>query len=112
MNNDDTISRSALMERLMRKKCGPANVKYTAGWNDCIMRVRSMVHSALAVQPQVKHCEGCIYYHPDDQNGETCWNAGGMTEPDADDFCSRWAEKGGGSSRLTPRKRGQDDADN
>lgn len=55
MNNEDTISRSALMERLMRKKCGPANVKYTAGWNDCIMRVRSMVHSAATVPPQVEH---------------------------------------------------------
>ena len=75
MNNEDTISRSALMERLMRKKCGPANVKYTAGWNDCIMRGRAMVHSAATVPPQVEHgspCDLCRYSPPSSCDDKPC----------------------------------------
>lgn len=39
------IDADYLMERLNRKKAGPANKRYTEGFNDCLMRVRSMVHS-------------------------------------------------------------------
>ena len=77
-----------------------------------VYEAKDRIEALPYVMPQVVRCEDCIFYHPNDQNEETCWNVGGMTEPDADDFCSRWAEKAGGSSRLTPRKRGQDDADN
>ena len=45
------IDADALMERLNRKKAGPANQRYTEGFNDCLMRVRSMVHSAPTLTP-------------------------------------------------------------
>lgn len=41
-----------LMERLNKKKAGPANKRYTEGFNDCLMRVRSMVHSMPTLTPQ------------------------------------------------------------
>ena len=40
------VDADALMAKLNRKKAGPANQRYTEGFNDCPMRVRSMVHSA------------------------------------------------------------------
>lgn len=105
MNNDDTISRAAALEALAFATAGDCDTLH-------VYEAKDRIEALPSVPPQVDHCEDCNYYHPDDQNGETCWNVGGMTEPDADDFCSRWAEKADGSSRLTPRKRGQDDADN
>lgn len=48
------IDADALMERLNRKKAGPANQRHTEGFNDCLMRVRSMVHSAPTLTPQNK----------------------------------------------------------
>ncbi len=42
------IDRELLQVRLNRKKAGPANQRYTEGWNDAIMMVKSMVHSAPA----------------------------------------------------------------
>ena len=101
-NKEDTISREAALEALAFATDGEFDTLH-------IREAQGRIEALPSVQPQVEHCEGCIYYHPDDQNGATCWNVGGMTEPDDDDFCSRWAEKAGGSSRLTPRKRGQDD---
>ena len=45
------IDADYLMERLNRKKAGPANKRYTEGFNDCLMRVRSMVHSMPTLTP-------------------------------------------------------------
>ena len=42
------IEREALQEKLERKKSGPANKRYTEGWNDAIMMVKSMIHGAPA----------------------------------------------------------------
>lgn len=42
------IEREALQEALQRKKSGVADRRYTEGWNDCLLRVKSMVHSAKA----------------------------------------------------------------
>lgn len=42
------IDKGAFQAALVRKKCGPANIKYTDGWNDCLMRVKSMVSKAPA----------------------------------------------------------------
>ena len=47
--DNDLISRSALMEQLLRKRPEPASMRYADGFNDAILRVRSMVHSAPAV---------------------------------------------------------------
>lgn len=48
------IDADYLMERLNRKKAGPANKRYTEGFNDCLMRVRSMVHSMPTLTPPNK----------------------------------------------------------
>lgn len=45
------VDEDALMAKLNRKKAGPANQRYTEGFNDCLMRVRSMVHSAPTLTP-------------------------------------------------------------
>ena len=37
------IDADALQTQLERKKAGVANQRYTEGWNDCMMRVKSMV---------------------------------------------------------------------
>lgn len=40
------IDKRDLLDRLQRKKAGPATIRYTEGFNDAIMRVRSMVSQA------------------------------------------------------------------
>ena len=42
----DYIDRNALLQAMNKKKCGPANQRYVEGWNDCLMRIRSMVSTA------------------------------------------------------------------
>lgn len=37
------IEREALQAALQRKKAGAANGRYTDGWNDCLMRCKSVV---------------------------------------------------------------------
>lgn len=37
------IDREAFQAALVRKQCGAANRRYTEGWNDCLLRVKSMV---------------------------------------------------------------------
>ena len=46
--NTDLISRSDLMQRLERKKSSVHDKAYTDGFNDAILRVRSMVNGAAA----------------------------------------------------------------
>jgi len=64
------IDSGAFQAALVRKKCGPANQRYTDGWNDCLMRVKSMVSKAPAadVAPVVHGRWNCVY---DDSTGET-----------------------------------------
>lgn len=45
------IDADKLMEQLQKKKAGPANKRYIEGFNDCLMKVRSMVHSAPTLTP-------------------------------------------------------------
>lgn len=42
------INAGDLQAQLERKKAGAANQRYTEGWNDCMMRVKSMVSKAPA----------------------------------------------------------------
>ena len=42
------IDSGAFQAALVRKQCGPANQRYTDGWNDCLLRVKSMVSKAPA----------------------------------------------------------------
>ena len=39
------IDADELLKQLQRKKCGPANKRYTEGFNDCLLKVRSMIHA-------------------------------------------------------------------
>lgn len=46
---DKYINQQTLQNALERKQCGPANKRYTEGWNDCLLQVKSMVRKAPAV---------------------------------------------------------------
>lgn len=46
---DDLISRSDLMAQVVRKKSEVGAKRHTEGFNDAILRVRSMIHSAKAI---------------------------------------------------------------
>ena len=43
------IDADALQAQLELKKAGVANQRYTEGWNDCMMRVKSMVSTAPTI---------------------------------------------------------------
>ena len=45
---DEYISKETLQEKLNRKKAGPATKRYTEGWNDAILMVKSMIHGEKA----------------------------------------------------------------
>ena len=50
------LSKETLQEKLNRKKAGPANKRYTDGWNDAILMVKSMIHSEKAADvASVRH---------------------------------------------------------
>lgn len=52
------IIKETLQEKLNRKKAGPANKRYTEGWNDAIMMVKSMIHSEKAADvAPVRHAK-------------------------------------------------------
>ena len=42
------IVKETLQAKLNRKKAEPANKRYTEGWNDAILMVKSMIHSEKA----------------------------------------------------------------
>ena len=64
------VDADALMAKLNRKKAGPANQRYTEGFNDCPMRVRSMVHSAPTLTPPN---EALTIEELREMNGEPVW---------------------------------------
>lgn len=45
---DKYISKETLQKKLNRKKAGPANKRYTEGWNDAVLIVKFMIHSEKA----------------------------------------------------------------
>ena len=45
---DEYIIKETLQAKLNRKKAGPANKRYTEGWNDAILMVKSMIHGEKA----------------------------------------------------------------
>lgn len=50
------IDADALMEQVNRKKSEVAKARYTDGFNDAILRVRSMIHSAPTVETEpIRH---------------------------------------------------------
>lgn len=42
------ISKETLQVKLNRKKAGAANKRYTEGWNDAVLMVKSMIHGEKA----------------------------------------------------------------
>ena len=67
------VSKETLQEKLTRKKAGPANKRYTEGWNDAILMVKSMIHGEKAADvAPVRHgrwldgkCTVCGWEEPD-----------------------------------------------
>ena len=52
------IIKETLQEKLNRKKAGPANKRYTEGWNDAILMVKSIIHSERATDVElVRHAK-------------------------------------------------------
>ena len=45
---NEYLSKEALQEKLNRKKAGPATKRYTEGWNDALLMVKSMIHCEKA----------------------------------------------------------------
>lgn len=87
------IDRGAFQAALVRKQCGPANKRYTEGWNDCLLRVKSMVSKASSadVAPVVR-CKDCAFSQSD---GWVCCSSAALmprrTFPDS--FCSDGEKK-------------------
>lgn len=46
------IDADALQKQLSRKKAEVCNARYTEGFNDALLRFKSMIHTAPTVQPQ------------------------------------------------------------
>ena len=68
------IDADALQLQLQKKKPGAANGRYTDGFNDALLRFKSMVHSAktIDVVPVVRgECNHCK-----EDSCELCFNAG------------------------------------
>lgn len=90
------FEREALQNQLLRKQCGFANKRYTEGWNDCLMRVKSMVSCAPAadVAPVVhgrwvdSKCSSCGVDIPTDDSHDAifenechfCYYCGAMMD--------------------------------
>ncbi|MCI9641246.1 MAG: hypothetical protein HFJ98_00400 [Eubacterium sp.] len=54
------IDANELQERLKRKTPEPGKRNYVEGFNDCLMRVKSMVHSAKTLNYEpVVYCRDC-----------------------------------------------------
>ena len=64
------IDADALQKKLTKKKPGLANARYTEGFNDALLRFKSMIHAAPTIEPEIVRCKGCRhsvdYYHDGD----------------------------------------------
>lgn len=94
------IDSGAFQAALVRKQCGPSNQRYTDGWNDCLLRVKSMVSKAPAadVAPVVharwitRSDKGIISMtHP--YMCSRCWRV----EMDKEPYCNCGAKMDGGA---------------
>lgn len=63
------INADALMEQLEKKRSGPGNQRYTEGFNDALMRFRSMIHSAPTIDAEpVRHGTWRLTAHKESAN--------------------------------------------
>ena len=67
------IDADSLMRQLNRKKAGTANKRYTEGFNDALMRFRSMVSTAPTVSSdEVRGVGEWIKYAPHNSDMRVC----------------------------------------
>lgn len=79
------IEREALMEQLQKKKYKVARERYNEGFNDAILKVRSMVHSApTADVAEVRHGKWV---------NDICSVCGRVNPTITDDFCGNYMSK-------------------
>ena len=84
------IVKETLQAKLNRKKAEPANKRYTEGWNDAILMVKSMIHSEKAADvAPVRHGKWIepprLYYGTKQYECSLCysdtfWNKHSITE--------------------------------
>lgn len=104
---DKYINQQTLQNALERKQCGPANKRYTEGWNDCLMRVKSMVSAAPIIDAvPVVRCKDCVHwdddpdtYGADDGPKGKCMKS--FETMCADDFCSHGERKDSGDGSTS-----------
>ena len=64
------IYANELLEKLNKKQAGPANARYTEGFNEAIMKFRSMIHGAPTIGL------GDLWPHAKWTKDHTCTNCG------------------------------------
>ena len=89
------LSKETLQEKLNRKKSGPANKRYTEGWNDAILMVKSMIHSEKAADvAQVRHGRwGTHSDRPDSLICSVCNCGFDMWKHDPHNYCPNCGAK-------------------
>ena len=90
-----------LQAQLSRKKPEVCRERYIEGFNDALMRFKSMIHSAKAVDAvPVVRCRECKHYKSNAGLGKSCfhdlWNQEFAVPTAPDDFCSYGERKDGG----------------
>ena len=77
------IDADALMVRLVRKTAGTANKRYTDGFNDALMKFRSMISTAPTIEAEpVVHTKWEIEMDDMGWNKHTCPNCGYVKRTD------------------------------
>ena len=96
------IDADYLQAKLERKKAGVANQRYTEGWNDCLMRVKSMVSKAPTI-----NAVPVVYGHwetnsdrPDSLICSVCKCGFDMWKHDPHNFCPNCGAKMDGGYRA------------
>lgn len=90
------IDADELIQRLEKKKPETGKQRYMDGFNDALLRFRSMIHGAPTVDTvKVIRCKDCGYYRISKEGWGYC--IGLPTEPSVfrypDDFCSKGVQK-------------------
>ena len=84
------IVKETLQAKLNRKKAGTANKRYTEGWNDAILMVKSMIHSEKAADvAPVRHGRWILEAH--DERVNYRWNVTAECSECCDEEKEIWA---------------------
>ena len=87
---NEYLSKETLQEKLNRKKAGPATKRYTEGWNDAILMVKSMIHSEKAADvAPVRHGRWILEAH--DERVNYRWNVTAECSECCDEQKEIWA---------------------